>query len=127
MTHGKSVSRPHRIRENPSEPRRLLILIGFHSVICCVSLAWVSRFQAYIPYSGNRLGSAALIVAAFSMVALLFVIARFSFGYFVGFYLYTMVLGFLWIVNFTKYNYYNHARADGRLQPRCCCFCFPPS
>ena len=44
------------------------------------------------------------------MVALLFVIARFSFGYFVGFYLYTMVLGFLWIVNFTKYNY-DHAGA----------------
>jgi hypothetical protein len=88
----------------------LPILIGFHSAICCVSLAWVSRFQAYIPYSGNRLGSAALIVAAFSMVALLFVIARFSFGYFVGFYLYTQVLGFLWIVNFTRYNY-DHAGA----------------
>ena len=83
----------------------LAVLIGFHSAICCVSLAWVSRFQAYIPYSGNQLGSAALIVAAFSVVALLFVIARFSFGYFVGFYLYTLVFGFLWIVNFTKYNY----------------------
>ena len=44
------------------------------------------------------------------MVALLFVIARFSFGYFVGFYLYTLVLGFLWIVNFTKYDY-DHAGA----------------
>lgn len=88
----------------------LSILIAFHIVVCCVSLAWVSRFQAYIPYSGNRLGSAALIVVAFSLVALLFVIARFSFGYFVGFYLYTLVLGFLWIVNFTKYDY-DHAGA----------------
>ena len=83
----------------------LSILIAFHIAVCCVSLAFVSRFQAYIPYSGNRLGSAALIVVAFSLVALLFVIARFSFGYFVGFYLYTLVLGFLWIVNFTKYDY----------------------
>ena len=72
--------------------------------------SWCRGFQTYIPYSGNRLGSAAMIVMVFSMIALLFVIARFSFGYFVGFYLYTMVLGFLWIVNFTKYNY-DHAWA----------------
>jgi hypothetical protein len=88
----------------------LLILIGVHIVVCCVSLVWVSEFQTYIPFNGIRLGSAILIVMAFSTIALLFVIARFSFGYFVGFYLYTMVLGFLWIVNFTKYNY-DHAAA----------------
>ncbi len=70
----------------------------------------MSEFQTYIPFHVERLGSALLIVAAFSMVALLFVLARFSFGYFVGFYLYTMVLGFLWIVNFTNYDY-DHAAA----------------
>ena len=80
-------------------------LIYFHSIICCVSLVHVSYRQAYIPYDGDRLYYAAIVVAAFSVISLLFVLARFSFGYFVGFYFYTMVLGFLWINNFTKYNY----------------------
>jgi hypothetical protein len=45
------------------------------------------------------------MVAAFAVVALLFTIARFSFGYFVGFYFYTMVLGYLWLSSFTDLIY----------------------
>ncbi len=37
------------------------------------------------------------MIAAFALVALLFIFVRFSFGYFAGFYLYTMVLGYLWL------------------------------
>jgi hypothetical protein len=48
---------------------------------------------------------AAAVAAAFSSISLFFVLARFSFGYFVGFYFYTMVLGFLWIDVFTQYQY----------------------
>jgi hypothetical protein len=83
----------------------LLILILVHSAVCCVSLIQVSYQQAYILYDERLLWVAIIVVALFSSVSLLFVWTRFSFGYFVGFYLYTMVLGFLWIDQFTKFNY----------------------
>jgi hypothetical protein len=83
----------------------LLILVCIHTAICCVSLAQVSYRQAYILYDERLLPGAIIVVALCSFVALLFIWARFSFGYFVGFYFYTMVLGFLWIDQFTKFNY----------------------
>jgi hypothetical protein len=82
----------------------LLGLLAFHSVICCVSLALVSDYQAYISYNPDRLVYAAAVAAAFSPISLFF-LARFSFGYFVGFYFYTMILGFLWIDVFSQYQY----------------------
>jgi hypothetical protein len=81
----------------------LLALVAFHSVICCVSLALVSDYQAYLPYNPDRMLYAAAVAAAFSSISLLFVLARFSFGYFVDFYFYTMILGFLWIDVFSQY------------------------
>jgi hypothetical protein len=84
---------------------KLLALIAFHSVICCVSLALVSPYQAYIPYNPNRAFYAAALAAAFSSTSLFFALARSSFGYFIGFYFYTMILGFLWIDVFTQYQY----------------------
>ena len=84
---------------------KLLALIALHSVICCVSLALVSDYQTYIPYNPGRMFYAAAVAAAFSSISLFFVWARFSFGYFVGFYFYTMILGFVWIDVFTQYQY----------------------
>jgi hypothetical protein len=83
----------------------LLILLCLHTVICCVSLVLVSHRQAYILYDERMLTGAVVVVALISFVSLLFASTRFSFGYFVGFYFYTMVLGFLWINQFTKFNY----------------------
>lgn len=88
----------------------LSILVCFHTIICCVSLAQVSHHQSYILYDGDRLSHAIVVVTAFSVISLLFVLARFSFGYFVGFYFYTIMLGFLWLSCFTKYSY-NHKMA----------------
>ena len=42
---------------------------------------------------------------AFALVSSVFILARFSFGYLVGFYLYTMVLGYLWLNPFTDLQY----------------------
>jgi hypothetical protein len=50
---------------------------------------------------------AVLAAAAFALFTPLFAFARFSFGYFVGFYFYTMVLGYLWLASFSDLNY-NH-------------------
>jgi hypothetical protein len=83
----------------------LLILVGLHTAVCCVSLVKVTERQFYILYNPDLLPYAIAVVAVFSSLSLFFVFARFSFGYFVGFYFYTLVLGFLWIDVFTKYNY----------------------
>ena len=82
-----------------------LALIGFHIVICCYSLAKVADWQSYMMYDGARLHYAIAAVLAFSVVSPLFVFARFSFGYLVGFTLFTMVLGFIWLNIFSKFDY----------------------
>jgi hypothetical protein len=83
----------------------LAILVLLHSAVACLSLIKVSSFQSYIPFDAERVWIAIAIAIAFSAVSLLFVTARFSFGYFAGFYFYTMILGFLWIDVFSAYNY----------------------
>ena len=88
----------------------LMALIALHCAVTCLSLIKVANYQAYIFYSADSVGIAAAVALAFSLLSLLFVVARFSFGYLAGFYLTTMVLGFLWIDSFTRYNY-DHAAA----------------
>ncbi len=83
----------------------LAILICLHVIICCASLVQASHYQSYMLFHGDRLYYAIAVVAAFSTISSLFVLARFSFGYFAGFYFYTMVLGFLWLSCFTRYSY----------------------
>lgn len=83
----------------------LTILVLLHSLVTCLSLIKVATFQYYISFSGERLWIAIIVALGFSVVSLLFVVARFSFGYFVGFYFYTMILGFLWIDVFSYYSY----------------------
>jgi hypothetical protein len=83
----------------------LAALMVFHIIICCISLVQTAHFQSDMLYDGDRLFHATIVVAAFSLVSLLFVYARFSFGYFIAFYLYTMVLGFIWLGSFTRFNY----------------------
>ncbi len=95
-----------RIRSDPA----LLLLLILHSVVCCASLILVATYQHYIYYDADRLFYGMLVAAAFSSISLLLAAARFSFGYFVAFYFYTMILGFLWIDVFTKHTY-NHALA----------------
>ena len=83
----------------------LSILVCLQTIVCCVSLVLVSHYQSYMHFDGDRLGYAVAAVAALSIVSILFVVAPFSFGYFVGFYFYTLVLGFIWLVCFTEYKY----------------------
>jgi hypothetical protein len=82
-------------------------LIYWHIIACCVSLALVSRSYTYahIWFDENGLYTGIVVVAGFALVSIFFTFARFSFGYFVGFYLYTMIVGFLWLVCFTQFHY----------------------
>jgi hypothetical protein len=101
-------------RPQIKERGRLALLICFHIVICCVSLVYLAdnddpvvanpaTFHMF--FDPARLHIAIAVVAFFALLSSLFVFARFSFGYFAGFYLYTMILGYLWLNCFTDLNY----------------------
>jgi hypothetical protein len=84
-------------------------LVNLHILVCCLSLIYVMRFYGYLLQTGdineNRLYAAVLNVAAFAIVSVIFTVTRFSFGYILGFYFYTIVLGFLWLVEFSEHQY----------------------
>jgi hypothetical protein len=98
----------------PKQRIGLGALICGHIVLCCVSLFYVAHFQhpnAFQPaqyhmlYNPARLYLAAIAVACFAPVSLLFVYSRFSFGYFAGFGFYTMIAGYLWLNCFSDMDY----------------------
>jgi hypothetical protein len=92
----------------------LILLLGLHLVTCCLSLIYVAEIYAgykIIWYDEARLSAAALSVAPLAILSIVFAFARFSFGYFVGFYSYTMVVGYLWLAAFSKFQY-DHIQAS---------------
>jgi hypothetical protein len=94
-----------RFRQACGSRLGLLVLICIHTAVCCLSLTQVARWQPHILYDPARLHHAIAAVLAFSGISLLFVFARFSFGYLVGFGLHMMVLGFLWLNVFSRFDY----------------------
>jgi hypothetical protein len=93
----------------------LAVLIAAYIVIFGISLVDAALFRYpissfdpkifHIFFDPARLFGAVAVVAAFAVVAVLFVLVEFSFGYFVGFYLYMMVLGYLWLSHFSDFAY----------------------
>ena len=101
-------------RQRTRERLRLGGLIVLHIVVCCASLVRLadSDFAVavdpapfHIFFKPALLHVAMLAVGSFCLVAILFTTARFSFGYVVGFYSYTMVLSYLWLNCFTDLDY----------------------
>jgi hypothetical protein len=90
----------------------LALLVGSYIVICCVAfrLAYPHYRELYILYNEAYLYRAAAVVAGFATIAPIFLFARFSFGYFCGFYFYSMILGYLWLNSFSQFQY-NHVLA----------------
>lgn len=97
-------------------PERLALglVLVLHIVVCCASLIRLaddSQAIAFRPaafhlfFDPARLYVAVPLVVAFAFVALLFLFARFSFGFAAGFYFYTMILGFLWLSCFSDLDY----------------------
>lgn len=89
-------------------------LLAIHIVVCCYSLVRVAAFKSpnafdpakfHLFFDPAQLPAALAVTGAFALVAILFIFARFSFGYFVAFYLYTVVLCYLWLNSFTDLNY----------------------
>jgi len=91
----------------------LAFLLCLHVVTCCLSLIYVAESYAYLQifaFDKTRLYASALNVAPFAIASVLFTFGRFSFGYILGFYFYTMILGYLWLVEFLK-SHYDHTLA----------------
>jgi hypothetical protein len=103
MSAPPGIIRGLRIRLDSKAALTTLVLL--HSAVTCLSLIKIATLQSYIHFSGERLWLAVVVAVGFSAVSLLFVVARFSFGYVIGFYFYTMILGYLWIDVFSEYNY----------------------
>jgi hypothetical protein len=104
-------------RQNPLSTRERLalpLLVGLHVLTCCVSLIYVTQyFSGYqlFKFDVAQVYPAVLNVAPLALGAVIFALGQFSFGYFLGFYLYTMALGFLWIAEFSLYGY-DHVTAS---------------
>lgn len=101
-------------RQLTAERIRIACLMCLHTAVCCGSLVYLAdnEFQVsfhpatfHIFYDAAGLSHALTAVAAFALVSVAFCFARFSFGYVVGFYFYTMISGYLWLNCFTNLNY----------------------
>ncbi|MGF6311223.1 hypothetical protein ABIB82_005311 [Bradyrhizobium sp. i1.8.4] len=95
-------------------PQAKLALLAYaHVAVCCASLYCIivtDTFPGIIGFDKSHLPSAIMNVLVFSPIVFLFAICRFSFGYLVGFYFYIMVLGYLWLIEFSLLDY-NHRLA----------------
>jgi hypothetical protein len=86
----------------------LALALLLHVAACCLSLVYVAEYYAIlhvVMFDKAGLYAVALKIVPFAVASSLFAFSRFSFGYFLGFYFYTMILGYLWIVEFSKFNY----------------------
>jgi hypothetical protein len=101
--------------ENPqnSAPSPVFIKFGptfllyFFILSYCLSFVYVAQFyHGFLKImDGVDLVTPALNVTPLALISILFTLSRFSFGYFLGFYLYTIVLGFLWLTPYSTFAY----------------------
>jgi hypothetical protein len=85
-------------------------LFALHVIACCVSLVYVGQIYAYLSaipaFNWAPASEAFLAAGSFALMGtVLFLLSRFSFGYLIGFYLFTVALGYLWIVAFSRLAY----------------------
>jgi hypothetical protein len=101
-------------RQTTGERFKIAFLICLNTAICCLSLVYLADRAGHmgvdpavfhIFYDPARSQNAIIAVAAFALVSFVFCFARFSFGYLVGFYFYTMISGYLWLNCFSDLNY----------------------
>ncbi|MCK1359011.1 hypothetical protein [Bradyrhizobium sp. 199] len=85
------------------------LLIFVHIAMCCVSLVFVlQHYGRMLPIAANsfpRLEAAALAVIPFALCAIVFAFRRFSFGYAVSFYFFSLILGYLRLIEFSTFQY----------------------
>lgn len=102
--------------QSPARDRyRLGLAIVCHVVTSCVSLILVVEyFRHLLPLAANSRDLILVAVAGvipFVSCSIIFTMRRFSFGYVLGFYSYTLILGYLWLVAFSTFPYDHRAAA----------------
>ena len=107
----------------------LVCLLGAQIIMCCCSLIYVAQFYARYQmawFDTAHIFAAAVNTAAFAIVAALFTFSRFSFGYLLGFYFYTIILGYLWLAAFSQFNYDHTLASVNAVQPLdiAICLCY---
>src|SRR3954467_6601443 len=82
-------------------------LVLLYVVLTCSSLAAVAIVYRtfHIEFDPDLITAPVWSIAVVAAAGMLFAAAKFSFGYAVGFYLYSTVLGFVWLSYFTKFEY----------------------
>lgn len=86
----------------------ILSLLAIHTLICCISLAMVLQLYGYLrlfTWSAAHISEAALLALPVAAVASMMAFARFSFGYLLSFYLFTMTLGYFCLIPFSELPY----------------------
>jgi hypothetical protein len=73
--------------------------------VSLIYIAQISTDQQLVLFDRSLVFKAVSNAAIFSIVALLFIPSQFTFGYFVGFYFFTLILGYLWILGFSRLHY----------------------
>ncbi|MGO4510819.1 hypothetical protein AB4Z51_27785 [Bradyrhizobium sp. 2TAF36] len=86
---------------------RFGILICLHLFVSCLALVFVSELypQYHVNFRWDVLPHAIAVVAAYSLVSVLFVYSEFSFGYFIGFPFFSLIGGYLWLNCFSEFHY----------------------
>jgi hypothetical protein len=90
----------------------MAVLLLCYFIVCLASLLFSLHYATHrIAYDPQQFRYALGTIILFYAAALPFLFARFSFGYFVGFFLFTTTLGFIWLSWFTSFEYdYQAAR-----------------
>ena len=93
----------------PSPVRlKLALVMVLHIAGLCLTFVYVTQYYGLygiFRFDAKELLPALLNAAPLVLASFVFVIARFSFGYVIGFYLYTMALGYLWLAKFSLLAY----------------------
>ncbi|MCK1743568.1 hypothetical protein IVA80_22645 [Bradyrhizobium sp. 139] len=88
--------------------RGLLAFLVAHAVVCCMSLTFVVQLYGYLgifELDRSAIIRAALLVVLPVALSVVFAYRHFSFGYLASFYVYTIVLGYLWLIPFSRLDY----------------------
>jgi hypothetical protein len=87
---------------------KLPMLLIAYIVACCLSMLGVIHYYGYMQlfaFDSARLVPALLTLVPVAVLSLLFVFSRFSFGYYIGFCFFTMILSYLWLAKFSLLDY----------------------
>jgi hypothetical protein len=108
------------VAERAEAPAAIGLLIFLVAAVFCLSFVLISlrgtpdypnAASFHLFFDPAFLLRAIVATAAFTMIAgIPFLLAHFSFGYLIGFYLYTMLLGFIWLNCFSDLDH-NHVLA----------------